>query len=106
MAFSIERTGVREFMASEVVRYLGWAGGDQLKVGEQSWLEARDGARLKAGGGFDLKTFQRSQALDLGPDGSGATGARAGDRPRALSRRWCCLEGRCRRRGGGCAGRP
>jgi uncharacterized protein (DUF885 family) len=70
--FSIERTGrPREFMASEVVRYLGWAAqAISYKVGEQSWLKAREGARLKSGAGFDLKAFH-SQALDLGPMGLG-----------------------------------
>ena len=68
--FSIERTGrPREFMASEVVRYLGWgAQAISYKVGEASWLKAREGAKQKAGGSFDLKTFH-SQALDLGPMG-------------------------------------
>jgi uncharacterized protein (DUF885 family) len=70
--FAIERTGrPREFMASEVVRYLGWAAqAISYKVGEASWLKAREGARLKSGAGFDLKAFH-SQALDLGPMGLG-----------------------------------
>jgi uncharacterized protein (DUF885 family) len=68
--FSIERTGrPREFMASEVVRYLGWpAQAISYKVGEASWLKAREAAKAKAGGMFDLKRFH-SQALDLGPMG-------------------------------------
>jgi len=68
--FSIERTGrPRGFMASEVVRYLGWpAQAISYKVGEASWLRAREAARLKAGPSFDLKAFH-TQALDLGPMG-------------------------------------
>ncbi|HET8943233.1 MAG TPA: DUF885 domain-containing protein [Dehalococcoidia bacterium] len=68
--FSIERTGrPREFMASEVVRYLGWgAQAISYKVGEASWLRVRDSAKKKAGADFDLRAFH-SQALDLGPMG-------------------------------------
>src|SRR5574341_133480 len=57
--FAIERTGrPREFMASEVVRYLGWgAQAISYKVGEASWLDVREGARKKAGAAFDLKEF-------------------------------------------------
>jgi uncharacterized protein (DUF885 family) len=58
-------------MSSEVVRYLGWpAQAISYKVGEASWLKAREGAKLKAGPAFDLKAFH-SQALDLGPMGLG-----------------------------------
>ncbi|HET9476018.1 MAG TPA: DUF885 domain-containing protein [Dehalococcoidia bacterium] len=68
--FSIERTGrPREFMASEVVRYLGWgAQAISYKVGEAAWLRVRESAKKKAGAAFDLKEFH-SQALDLGPMG-------------------------------------
>jgi len=68
--FSIQQTGrPRDFMASEVVRYLGWgAQAISYKVGEASWLRARDGAKQKAGPTFDLKAFH-TQALDLGPMG-------------------------------------
>ena len=68
--FSIERTGrPREFMASEVVRYLGWgAQAISYKVGEAAWLRVRESAKKKAGADFDLKSFH-SQALDLGPMG-------------------------------------
>ena len=68
--FSILRTGrPRDFMASEVVRYLGWgAQAISYKVGEASWLRARGGAKQKAGPAFDLKAFH-NQALDLGPMG-------------------------------------
>jgi uncharacterized protein (DUF885 family) len=56
-------------MASEVVRYLGWpAQAISYKVGEASWLKAREAAKQKAGGMFDLKKFH-SGALDLGPMG-------------------------------------
>ncbi len=68
--FSTEKTRrPREFMASEVVRYLGWpAQAISYKVGERFWLEAREAAKAKAGAAFDLKTFH-SDALDLGPMG-------------------------------------
>jgi uncharacterized protein (DUF885 family) len=68
--FSAERTGrPREFMSSEVVRYLGWpAQAISYKVGERSWLNAREAAKAKSRFGFDLKSFH-SQALDLGPMG-------------------------------------
>ena len=38
------------------------------KVGERVWLGARDSARARADGSFDLKEFHRA-ALDLGPMG-------------------------------------
>ena len=68
--FATEKTRrPREFMASEVVRYLGWpAQAISYKVGERFWLEARESAKAKAGASFDLKTFH-SEALDLGPMG-------------------------------------
>ncbi|WP_341923844.1 DUF885 domain-containing protein [Nocardioides psychrotolerans] len=50
----------------EVKRYLGWPGqAPSYKVGERIWLEARDEARTRQGGAFDLKAFHRA-ALDLG----------------------------------------
>lgn len=50
----------------EVKRYLGWPGqAPSYKVGERIWLEARDEARARQGGAFDLKAFHRA-ALDLG----------------------------------------
>ncbi len=59
----------REFMESEVVRYLGWpAQAISYKVGERYWLEAREAARRRMGTAFDLKAFH-SQALGLGPMG-------------------------------------
>jgi uncharacterized protein (DUF885 family) len=68
--FSTEKTRrPREFMASEVVRYLGWpAQAISYKVGERFWLDAREAAKAKSGADFDLKTFH-SEALDLGPMG-------------------------------------
>ncbi len=70
--FSIARTGrPPAFMASEVVRYLGWAAqAISYKVGEASWLKAREDAKAKTSGVFDLKAFH-SRALDLGPMGLG-----------------------------------
>jgi len=69
-AFVDERSHFpKDFMASEIVRYLGWPSqAICYKVGERVWLEARDTARLRAGGGFDLKAFH-AKALDLGPLG-------------------------------------
>ncbi|HET7389007.1 MAG TPA: DUF885 domain-containing protein [Nocardioidaceae bacterium] len=50
----------------EVNRYLGWPGqAPAYKVGERAWLQAREDARRRLGGDFDLKSFHR-QALDLG----------------------------------------
>jgi uncharacterized protein (DUF885 family) len=70
--FSIEKTRrPREFMASEVVRYLGWpAQAISYKVGERFWLEAREASKQRLGAAFDLKRFH-SEAFDLGPMGLG-----------------------------------
>lgn len=58
-----------DFMASEIVRYLGWpAQAICYKVGERVWLESRDEVRRRRGAQFDLKGFHRA-ALDLGPMG-------------------------------------
>jgi uncharacterized protein (DUF885 family) len=58
-----------DFMASEVVRYLGWAGqAISYKVGERVWLEGRSEAQRRQGASFDLTAFHRD-ALDLGPLG-------------------------------------
>jgi uncharacterized protein (DUF885 family) len=58
-----------DFMASEVVRYLGWAGqAISYKVGERVWLEGRAEAQRRRGSSFDLTAFHRD-ALDLGPLG-------------------------------------
>jgi len=58
-----------QFMASEIVRYLGWpAQAICYKVGERVWLAAREEVRRNKGPAFDLKAFHRA-ALDLGPMG-------------------------------------
>lgn len=58
-----------DFMASEIVRYLGWPGqAISYKVGERVWLRAREEVRRQLGADFDLKSFHRF-ALDLGPLG-------------------------------------
>ena len=57
------------FVASELVRYLGWPGqAISYKIGERVWLEARAEARARHGADFDLKAFH-AYALDLGPLG-------------------------------------
>ena len=57
------------YVVDEVNRYLGWPGqAISYKVGERVWLEAREDARRRADGGFDLKGFHAA-ALDLGPMG-------------------------------------
>jgi uncharacterized protein (DUF885 family) len=54
------------FIRFEVNRYLGWPGqAPAYKVGERLWLQAREEAKARQGGAFDLKAFHR-QALDLG----------------------------------------
>jgi uncharacterized protein (DUF885 family) len=50
----------------ELNRYLGWPGqAPSYKVGERIWLAARDEARERSVGEFDLKGFHRT-ALNLG----------------------------------------
>jgi len=57
------------YVVDEVNRYLGWPGqAISYKVGERVWLEAREDARRRANGAFDLKGFHAT-ALDLGPMG-------------------------------------
>jgi uncharacterized protein (DUF885 family) len=57
------------FMASEIIRYLGWPGqAVSYKVGERVWLAARADAQARHGAAFDLKAFH-AYALDLGPLG-------------------------------------
>jgi uncharacterized protein (DUF885 family) len=70
LEFSAERAlRPKEFMASEVVRYLGWpAQAISYKVGERYWLRARDAARKAAGDAFDFKDYH-TKALSLGPMG-------------------------------------
>ncbi len=59
----------RDFMASEIIRYLGLPGqAISYKVGERAWLEGRADAESRHGAAFDLKAFHRF-ALDLGPLG-------------------------------------
>jgi uncharacterized protein (DUF885 family) len=56
----------REFLASEVVRYLGLPGqAISYKLGERAWLAGREAARLTRGASFDLKSWHMS-ALSLG----------------------------------------
>ena len=58
-----------DFMASEIVRYLGWpAQAISYKVGERIWLAGRAAAESRLGAAFDLKAFH-AYALDLGPLG-------------------------------------
>ena len=58
-----------EFVASEIVRYLGWpAQAISYKVGERKWLEVREEAKKRSSGAFDLKQFHHD-VLDLGPLG-------------------------------------
>jgi uncharacterized protein (DUF885 family) len=70
LEFAVQRSmQTREFMASEVVRYLGWpAQAISYKVGERAWLAAREAARQRQGAAFNLKSFH-TRALDLGPMG-------------------------------------
>lgn len=69
-AFVDERSRFpRDFMASEIVRYLGWpAQAISYKVGERVWLEGRDTVRSRLGARFDQRAFHAA-ALDLGPLG-------------------------------------
>lgn len=59
----------KDFMASEIVRYLGLPGqAISYKVGERAWLAGREEARRRKGPEFDLKAWH-SYALGLGPLG-------------------------------------
>jgi uncharacterized protein (DUF885 family) len=56
----------REFLASEIVRYLGAPGqAISYKLGERAWLAGRAAARAARGDSFDLKSWHMS-ALSLG----------------------------------------
>jgi uncharacterized protein (DUF885 family) len=56
----------RDFLASEIVRYLGLPGqAIGYKLGERAWLAGRDAARAARGVGFDLKAWHMA-ALSLG----------------------------------------
>ncbi len=58
-----------DFTASEIDRYLGLPGqAISYKVGEREWLEARQYARERLGGSFDLRDWH-NKALRLGPMG-------------------------------------
>ncbi len=60
-----------DFMASEIDRYLGLPGqAISYKVGERTWLAAREAARRSLGDAFDLRRFHR-ETLALGPMGLG-----------------------------------
>lgn len=53
----------------EIDRYLGWPGqAPSYKLGERCWLAARDDARRRHGGGFDLVSFHHA-ALEMGAMG-------------------------------------
>jgi uncharacterized protein (DUF885 family) len=70
LEFAIQRSlRPAELMRSELVRYLGWpAQAISYKVGERSWLAARETAKRNSGADFDLKRFH-TQAINLGPMG-------------------------------------
>jgi uncharacterized protein (DUF885 family) len=56
----------RDFLESEIVRYLGMPGqAISYKLGERAWLAGRDAARAARGGSFDLKAWHMA-ALSLG----------------------------------------
>ncbi len=56
----------RDFLESEIVRYLGMPGqAISYKLGERAWLAGRDAARTAHGGSFDLKAWHMA-ALSLG----------------------------------------
>ena len=68
--FSSRETGnTREYMRSEIDRYLSWpAQAITYKIGEREWLKARAAARQRLGDRFDLRGFH-TFALALGPIG-------------------------------------
>lgn len=70
LEFMLTRTITEhELVVDEVDRYLGWAGqAPAYKLGERLWLEARDDAKARAGGAFDLKHFHM-ESLYLGQMG-------------------------------------
>jgi uncharacterized protein (DUF885 family) len=56
----------RDFLESEVVRYLGMPGqAISYKLGERAWLAGRDAARSARGASFDLKAWHMA-SLSLG----------------------------------------
>jgi len=70
LEFLLQRTITdADHVRDEVDRYLGWPGqAPSYKLGERLWLSARDEARARAGGAFDLKAFHTA-ALELGSMG-------------------------------------
>lgn len=55
-----------DFIASEIIRYLGWPGqAISYKLGERAWLAGRERARQARGEAFDLKAWHMA-ALSLG----------------------------------------
>ena len=69
-AFLFERSCFpRDFMASELDRYLGWPSqATCYKLGERVWLSGRDNVKRRLGGTFDQKAFH-AYSLGLGPLG-------------------------------------
>jgi len=68
--FSSRETGnTREYMRSEIDRYLSWpAQAITYKIGEREWLKARSAAQARLGDRFDLRGFH-TFALSLGAVG-------------------------------------
>ena len=68
--FALSETGQGEaFLRSEMDRYLGWpAQAISYKIGEREWLAARDDAKARDGGAFDLRAWH-TRALRLGAVG-------------------------------------
>lgn len=67
LEFMLTRTITdEEHVRDEIDRYLGWPGqAPAYKLGERLWLTAREEARSRQGGSFDLKDFH-TKALRLG----------------------------------------
>jgi uncharacterized protein (DUF885 family) len=64
--FAMHSGRSRDFIASEIVRYLGWPGqAISYKLGERAWLEGREAARAARGADFDLKAWHMA-GLSLG----------------------------------------
>jgi uncharacterized protein (DUF885 family) len=64
--FAMHSGRPRDFIASEIVRYLGWPGqAISYKLGERAWLTGRQAARAAHGTDFDLKAWHMA-ALSLG----------------------------------------
>lgn len=70
LEFAVERARFpRDFMTSEIDRYLGVPGqAISYKVGERVWLAARERARRRLGPAFDLRAWHAA-ALGLGSMG-------------------------------------